>query len=875
MFPPKLDLADGRQERSSDHWLQQQMKEAMSHLPSDLEVVPSPLLWRRWELAPAGPGSGQADLFTFLSREAEKTLRGCQCRTRLMTDPVKPSSSSRRKKRRRGAPSCVSAGEEESPTAAAATPGVVTPLLAGGRVAASIPASSSATAQSPRLAAAPPMSLAPAWCSEATPDELEQRLRFYARQLKTFRRTCLLYSSPELRERIRQMEEDYETAVRQFYCRPPSPIPSHQSAAAEQSKPGLQNGAAAQSTSGFQGAGTEQPTSGLQSAAAAQFMSGLQSTAAAAQSNSCLQSAGIVLPKSASTSSTCRRGRRKRDASAQVIGGPGDASAQVIGGPGDASAQVIRGPGDVSAQVIRGPGDVSAQVIGGPGDASAQVIRGPGDASAQIIGGLCDASASAHANEALGDASAPAPPLGVSATPQLLLKPLGVSATPQLLLTPLGVSPMPQLLLTPVRITATPQPLASNLSSDEGFEEEAPPDPVSKGFKVQLVLVLASEGPPDAASVSEGPVGSASASEGSPGSASASEGSPGSASASEGSPGHVLEEPVGGLPPRPGPEHLLGFLWGVFMELKPDSWAPPGSKPGSKPPEFREGFKDEPRPIQVPESREGFEDGPPLLPVPEGSVGGLPMTIAPGPSDCVPGQIDCVPGLTDNAPKLTYCSPELTYCAPGQIDFVAGLTDILPKALDLSPYYEAPDSRPDSKLRGSSTLCGRPPDRGSSTLRGRPPDRGFSTLLGLHVFAASLFAADRPGLCVAGPAARLNYVPAWDDLQNFVPAQDGLLVVRLKFVPARDGLLSHFSQSPGPSFRGNLWNHLKTEDKTCPHNLRDLENFCMEIKGFGMICFTGGPSVSTTTRSQTGSLFFLHEAPVINNETTQQSLTLP
>ncbi|MEQ2292790.1 hypothetical protein AMECASPLE_026469 [Ameca splendens] len=72
---------------------------------------------------------------------------------------VKPSPSSRYKKRHCGAPSCVSAGEEESPTAAAAISGAVTPLLAGGRVAASNTASSSATALSPRLAAAPCFSL--------------------------------------------------------------------------------------------------------------------------------------------------------------------------------------------------------------------------------------------------------------------------------------------------------------------------------------------------------------------------------------------------------------------------------------------------------------------------------------------------------------------------------------------------------------------------------------------------------------------------------------------------------------------------------------------------------------------------------------------
>ncbi|MED6285600.1 hypothetical protein CHARACLAT_030833, partial [Characodon lateralis] len=120
---------------------------------------------------------------------------------------------------------------------------------------------------------------------------------------------------------------------------------------------------------------------------------------------------------------------------------------------------------------------------------------------------------------------------------------------------------------------------------------------------------------------------------------------------SEGSPGRVPEEPVGRLPPRPGPEHLLGFLWRVFMELKPDSWAPSGSK--------------------APEFREGFEDELPLLPVAEGSVGGLPLTIAPGPSDCAPE-------LTDKESS-------------------------------------------DSMLRGPSTRHGQPPDQMSSTLIGWPP----------------------------------------------------------------------------------------------------------------------------------------------------------
>ncbi|KAK5615509.1 hypothetical protein CRENBAI_026429 [Crenichthys baileyi] len=265
MFPPNLDLADDHQASSMD-------------------------------------------LFTFLSREAEKKLRcsaglsvpqsaydgsrlaiPCpgtgplhRCSSPPLHMAVKPSSSSRR-----GAPSCVSASEEESPTAAAATP-----LLAGRRVAASMPASSPATALSPRLAAAPPMpsSLAPAWCSEETPDELEQRLRFFARQIKSFRRTSLMYSSPELMESIRQMEGDYETAVRQFYCRPPStPGPQGAAAAAEQPTPGPQGAAAAaeQPTPGPQGAAAaaEQPTPGPQGAAAAaeQPTPGPQGAAAAAE----------------------------------------------------------------------------------------------------------------------------------------------------------------------------------------------------------------------------------------------------------------------------------------------------------------------------------------------------------------------------------------------------------------------------------------------------------------------------------------------------------------------------------------------------------------------------------------------------------------
>ncbi|MEQ2252176.1 hypothetical protein ILYODFUR_019042, partial [Ilyodon furcidens] len=121
-------------------------------------------------------------------------------------------------------------------------------------------------------------------CSEATPAELEQCLRFYARQIKNFRKTSLMYSSPELVERIRQMERDYETAVREFYCRPPSPTPSQMSSAAAQSMSCLQNGGTATA---------EQPTSGP--------------PPDTPQPDTPQPDSGPD-PKSASTSSTCRRG---------------------------------------------------------------------------------------------------------------------------------------------------------------------------------------------------------------------------------------------------------------------------------------------------------------------------------------------------------------------------------------------------------------------------------------------------------------------------------------------------------------------------------------------------------------------------------------
>ncbi|KAK5598620.1 hypothetical protein CRENBAI_007088 [Crenichthys baileyi] len=132
----------------------------MRNLPKDSEVLPSPLLLEQMEREAVQLHSPPASLVVHQGPAA------------------KPTSSFRRKKRRRGAPSCVSAAEEY-PMAAAVMSGAVVSLPAGGRVSASNSASSFATAQSPRLGAAPPMpsSLAPAQCSESTPEELEERLR--------------------------------------------------------------------------------------------------------------------------------------------------------------------------------------------------------------------------------------------------------------------------------------------------------------------------------------------------------------------------------------------------------------------------------------------------------------------------------------------------------------------------------------------------------------------------------------------------------------------------------------------------------------------------------------------------------------------------
>ncbi|KAK5599429.1 hypothetical protein CRENBAI_021335 [Crenichthys baileyi] len=419
MFPPNMELADGRQESASDRWVQQQMEEALRHMPADLEVLPSPLLLEQMEREAVQRRSPPATLVAH-------------------PDPAaKPTSSSRRKKRRCGAPSCFSAGEE------------VGPMPTDVRAAGSNPASVSATALSPRLGAAPPApsSLAQARCSEATPDEMEER------------------------EKIRQMEEDYETAVRQFYCRPPPSSSALQSSAAAQSMPGLQRGVAAQSKPGLQGAATEQPMPGVQGAAAKQPTLGLQSSAAAEQPTADLQSA------TAAQSTSCLQDTPLYSPSLPQPP-PHTAEDVIIGTPRLKSLGV-----PATLQPLPPPLRVFATPQPLP-----TALRVP--ATPQPL---------------LKPLRVPATPqpllkqLKVPVTPQPLRTPLRVSATPQPLRTPLRVPAMPQLLLTPLRIWAFrgfKERLVLILTcetGDEKFEDELPPDPVPDRSEEKLLLVLASE----------------------------------------------------------------------------------------------------------------------------------------------------------------------------------------------------------------------------------------------------------------------------------------------------------------------------------------------------------------------------------------------
>ncbi|KAK5619314.1 hypothetical protein CRENBAI_015541 [Crenichthys baileyi] len=302
----------------------------------------------------------------------------------------------------------------------------------------------------PRAAVTPPM-LFPAFITRAKPEELEDLLRIYAHKLKSFIRTVLLHPSPELKEKVREMEGNYEAAIRQFYCRPLS------------STSDLKNSAAAQPTNRRQSSAAAQPTPRHQSGAAAQPMPHLQSSA----------------KEHASTSSTRCRERRKTDASAPVIRGPADASAQVIWGPADTSAPAPE------------------LLLGFLCGFLSEILR--------ASGGHPDASAPFHATEDQPDTSEMIkvdllPPVdprifqGYKEKPTLVLlsEPRDKGFKDELFPDPVSegfddkLSPVTEQFKERLILVLVPEP------SDERFEDEPLPAPAPVVFKEELLLFLVS-----------------------------------------------------------------------------------------------------------------------------------------------------------------------------------------------------------------------------------------------------------------------------------------------------------------------------------------------------------------------------------------------
>ncbi|MED6282489.1 hypothetical protein CHARACLAT_032715 [Characodon lateralis] len=94
MFPPTMDPAEKQKADALDRWVERQKEEAMRNLPTDLEVLPSPLLLEQMEREAVQRRSPPAPLPAHSG------------------PAVKSSASSCRERRRHGEPSCGSAAEE-------------------------------------------------------------------------------------------------------------------------------------------------------------------------------------------------------------------------------------------------------------------------------------------------------------------------------------------------------------------------------------------------------------------------------------------------------------------------------------------------------------------------------------------------------------------------------------------------------------------------------------------------------------------------------------------------------------------------------------------------------------------------------------------
>ncbi|KAK5620061.1 hypothetical protein CRENBAI_002681 [Crenichthys baileyi] len=184
MFPPTTDPTDKLKADALDRWVERLKEEAMRNLPTDLEVLPSPLLLEQMEHEAA---------------QCQRFREGCsvpppqlRCSPPASIPAAKPSSSSRRRNCRRAGVNSRSAGEEvvslpaDVRTAASKPASSSATALSARLATASKPTSSSATAKFPRLAAAPPMCLQPG-VSEATPESWRTQLRFFLHDNKELR----------------------------------------------------------------------------------------------------------------------------------------------------------------------------------------------------------------------------------------------------------------------------------------------------------------------------------------------------------------------------------------------------------------------------------------------------------------------------------------------------------------------------------------------------------------------------------------------------------------------------------------------------------------------------------------------------------------
>ncbi|KAK5608271.1 hypothetical protein CRENBAI_001689 [Crenichthys baileyi] len=104
MIPPTTDPADKRKADALDRWVERQKEEAMRNLPTDLEVLPSPLLLEQMEREAA---------------QRQRVREGCsvpppqlRCSPPASVPAARPSSSSCRRNRRRAGVNSRSAGKE-------------------------------------------------------------------------------------------------------------------------------------------------------------------------------------------------------------------------------------------------------------------------------------------------------------------------------------------------------------------------------------------------------------------------------------------------------------------------------------------------------------------------------------------------------------------------------------------------------------------------------------------------------------------------------------------------------------------------------------------------------------------------------------------